>query len=119
MTDLEKLELQVAQAKPLIELKDQCLKLQESMSFKAVVEESYFKEEAARLCMAKSADLNEESQVIIDRMMYGVGAFKNYLSACIRRGYDCEQVVEAAEQTRADILQEEEDARIAEENANV
>jgi hypothetical protein len=114
MTDLEKLELQVAQAKPIIELKNQCLKLQDSPAYKAVVEEGYFKEEAARLCMAKSADLNEGSMILIDRMTYGVGAFKNYIDACIRRGYDCEQVVEAAEETRAEILREEE-----EEAANV
>ena len=107
MTDLEKLELQVAQAMPIIELKNKCLQLQDSPAFKEVVGKAYFQEEAARLCMAKSANLDKASQEIIDHMIYGVGAFKNWLDGCIRRGYDCEEVVEQAESTRAEILEEE------------
>ena len=75
-------------------------------NFKDVIEDGYFKEEAARLVMAKSAPLNEEQQRNIDGMIIGVGALANYLNMVMRRGADMDVALGEHEQTREEILAE-------------
>ena len=78
-TELEQVDIQIDTARRLRALRDNCVKLMNSTYYKDVIEEGYFKEEAARLVMAKSAPLPEASLQVIDHMQYGVGALKNFL----------------------------------------
>ena len=52
MTDIEQVEIQIDMANRIRKLRDNCVKLMNSKAFKDVIEEGYFKEEAARLVMA-------------------------------------------------------------------
>ena len=68
----------------------------------------YFKEEAARLVMAKSnTNLDESQQRSIDSMIGGIGSLSNYFDMIIRRGNEMETSVKDFEQTREEILAEE------------
>ena len=107
MTDLEQVDIQIELANRLRKMRDTCVKLTSSESFRDVITEGYFKEEAARLVMAKSASLNPEQIQIIDNMQYGIGALANFIESVMRRGAEMDQAVGEHEQTREEILAEE------------
>lgn len=107
MTDLEEVEIQIETANKIRALRDNCAKLMKNRAFKDVIEEGYFKEEAARLVMAKSSSLNSEQQIIIDGMIIGVGALANYLNMVLRRGAEMDIAMGEHEQTREELLAEE------------
>ena len=107
MTDLEQVEIQIEMANKLRKLRDSCVKLRNSEYYKDVIEEGYFKEEAARLVMAKSSNLNSDQMELIDRMQYGIGALANYLESVMRRGSEMDQAIGEHEETREEILAEE------------
>jgi len=107
MTQSEEIELDIEDAKKLQLLRDECLTLLDSPAFKSVVEESYFKVEAARLTMAKSANLSAEQLKQIDVMQYGVGAFKNYLTGILRRGTAADDGIKESEAELTAALEEE------------
>ena len=56
MTELEEVDIQIETASKIRSLRDNCVKLMKNRNFKDVIEDGYFKEEAARLVMAKSAN---------------------------------------------------------------
>jgi len=107
MTDLEQVEIQIEMAEKLRKLRDNCVKLTASESWKDVIGEGYFKEEAARLVMAKSSNLTPEQMQLIDNMQYGIGALANYIESVMRRGAEMDQAIGEHEETREEILAEE------------
>jgi len=108
MTDLEQVEIQIDMANKLRKMRDTCVKLTASAPWKDVIDNGYFKEEAARLVMAKSASLIDESQQrSIDNMIVGIGSLSNYFDMIIRRGNEMETSMKDFEQTREEILAEE------------
>ena len=107
MTDLEQVEIQIDMANKLRKLRDNCVKLTASEPWKDVIDTGYFKEEAARLVMAKSSNLNSEQMELIDRMQYGVGALANFIESVMRRGAEMDQALNEHEETREEILAEE------------
>tara|TARA_R110000764_G_scaffold88964_1_gene170239 strand:+ start:391 stop:729 length:339 start_codon:yes stop_codon:yes gene_type:complete len=107
MNDLEEVDIQIEMAQKMRALRDSCVKLMANKDFKDVVEEGYFKEEAARLVMAKSAGLNEEQNKNIDGMIIGVGSLANYFNMVMRRGAEMDVAAGEHEETREEILAEE------------
>ena len=107
MTDLEQVEIQIDIANKLRALRDNCVKLTASEPWKDVIDTGYFKEEAARLVMAKSASLTPEQMQIIDNMQYGIGALANFIESVMRRGAEMDQALNEHEETREEILAEE------------
>ena len=106
MTDLEQVEIQIDMANKLRALRDNCVKLTAREPWKDVIDEGYFKEEAARLVMAKSSNLNAEQLQLIDNMQYGIGALANFLESVMRRGSEMDTAIGEHEQTREEILAE-------------
>jgi len=108
MTDSEQVEIQIETAKSMIAMRDALNKLYKNRQFKVVIEQGYFKDEAARLVMAKSnSALSEENQKFIDNMITGVGALANYFEMIARRGAEMEQVLEDSETAQQEMLVEE------------
>ena len=107
MTDLEQVEIQIDMAQKLRKLRDNCVKLTASETWKDIITEGYFKEEAARLVMAKSSNLTPEQMQLIDNMQYGIGALANYIESVMRRGAEMDQALNEHEETREEILAEE------------
>ena len=107
MTDLEQVEIQIDMAQKLRKMRDNCVKLTASEPWKDIIGEGYFKEEAARLVMAKSSHLTPEQMQLIDNMQYGIGALANYIESVMRRGAEMDQAINEHEETREEILAEE------------
>jgi len=107
MKEIEQVEIQIEMAQKLRTMRDTCVKLTESEPFKDVITEGYFKEEAARLVMAKSASLTPEQMKIIDNMQYGIGALANFIESVMRRGAEMDVAIGEHEETREEILAEE------------
>ena len=107
MTDLEQVEIQIDMAHKLRKMRDNCVKLTASETWKDIITEGYFKEEAARLVMAKSSNLTPEQMQLIDNMQYGIGALANYIESVMRRGAEMDQALGEHEETRDEILAEE------------
>ena len=107
MTDLEQVEIQIDMAQKLRKMRDNCVKLTASETWKDVIDTGYFKEEAARLVMAKSSNLTPEQMQLIDKMMLGIGALANYIESVMRRGAEMDQAIGEHEETRDEILAEE------------
>ena len=107
MTDLEQVEIQIDMAQKLRKMRDNCVKLTASEPWKDIIGEGYFKEEAARLVMAKSSHLTPEQMQLIDNMIYGIGALANYIESVMRRGAEMDQALGEHEETREEILAEE------------
>ena len=107
MTDLEQVEIQIDMAQKLRKMRDNCVKLTASEPWKDVIDEGYFKEEAARLVMAKSSNLTPEQMKLIDNMIFGIGAVANYIESVMRRGAEMDQAIGEHEETREEILAEE------------
>jgi hypothetical protein len=105
-TELEQVEIQIDAARRIRALRDNCVKLMDSEYFKDVIDEGYFKEEAARLVMAKSSNLTVDQMKLIDNMQYGIGALANFLEAVMRRGSEMDTALGEHEQTREEILAE-------------
>jgi len=103
---LDYLDANMAEAKHFIDVKNSLLKLQKNKDFKKVVIEYYFKEEAARLVMAKSSNLDEAQQLTIDKMIYGVGSIAKFFDSVLQRGVQAEQSLSEDEESKASILQE-------------
>ena len=107
MTDLEQVEIQIDMAQKLRKMRDNCVKLTASEPWKDIIDTGYFKEEAARLVMAKSSNLTPEQMQLIDNMQYGIGALANYIESVMRRGAEMDQAIGEHEETREEILAEE------------
>ena len=107
MTDLEQVEIQIDMAHKLRKMRDNCVKLTASEPWKDIIDTGYFKEEAARLVMAKSSNLTPEQMQLIDNMQYGIGALANYIESVMRRGAEMDQAIDEHEETREEILAEE------------
>ena len=107
MTDLEQVEIQIEMAQKLRKMRDNCVKLTASETWKDIISEGYFKEEAARLVMAKSSNLTPEQIQLVDNMQYGIGALANYIESVMRRGAEMDQAIDEHEETREEILAEE------------
>ena len=104
---LDSLEFSMDEAKHFISVKNSMLKLQNNRDFKKVITEYYFKEEAARLVMAKSSNMNADQKIMIDNMIYGIGALNNWIESVMRRGAEMDQALNDHEKTREEILAEE------------
>ncbi len=104
--EVEELEIEIEVANKIRAMRDNCVTMMDSPAYKDIIEEGYFKEEAARLVMAKSAPLKPEQMQLIDNMILGVGALQNFLNSIMRRGNDMDRAVQEAEATREDLLQE-------------
>jgi 5-methylthioribose kinase len=101
---LEQLDNSIAEAKEFINIRNSVLKLQKNREFKQVITEYYFKEEAARLVMAKSSNLTEEQQLLIDKMIYGIGSLAKFLDSTLVRGAQADQSYAEDEQSRVEII---------------
>ena len=104
---LEELDNNMQEAKHFIDIKESTVKLFKNREFKKVVLDYYFKEEAARLVMAKSAALSEDQKKLIDNMIYGIGALSNFFDSVLTRGIQAEQAYQDDENARTEILQED------------
>lgn len=109
--DLNQIDADIKTAKQFIKDRDSFYKLEKNREFKKIILEDYFKTEAARLAMSKSADLSDSQLRNIDNMIYGVGGLHNYFMDIIRRGDQAEAYLVELEADRDELLSQQVEAQ--------
>jgi hypothetical protein len=106
--DLESINVTIEECKSQIEKMEALERLRKSSDWKAIIEEGYLKEEAARLVYAKAEPQLQEDkqQKQLLSMIDGVGWFRQYLNTVYRFGNQAKQVIEDHRQTRDKLQQD-------------
>ena len=105
---IQEIELNIREAKKLVEAGAALERLRNNTDFKKVVMEGYFEQEAIRLVHLK-ADKNmqtPESQASIVAQIDAIGALHEYFRVVMFRASMAEKAIEADEQTRDELLAE-------------
>ena len=105
----KQIEISIDQARSVIERKNTAMKMIESPAFKEIIEEGYFREEAARLVglMADPEFASEDKQEEIRNDMMGISALRFYIVNLLRMGSQMEQSLAASEEALDELREEE------------
>lgn len=86
MSEVNELEISIAEAKKMVDRKDQALKLASNREFRKLILEGYFKEEAARLVEVSALPHFEDKRDEIFGEIKGISYFQQYLRNIVRAG---------------------------------
>ena len=106
---IEKIDLDIEDAKRQISLRDSLNRLHENKDFQAIIMEGYIKDEASRiaLCMADAEFQTQEKQEQLTKMSYGIGGLFQYFRKLSMMAEMSETALQAHEQTKVEMLTEE------------
>lgn len=107
-TRVEEIELNIQQAKSIVELGNSLERLRNNKDFKKVIIEGFFEKEAIRLVHLK-ADYNmqdADSQKSIATQMDAIGTLSQYFSKVRHEGMLAQKAIESDEETRDELLAE-------------
>lgn len=106
----EQAELTLEQAKKNIDLNNHLTQLTGHPSWKALINENYFKQEAARLVMIKSDPDMTDYMDQIDNGILAIGMFRQYLATVQAIGRQAQNAVDAhkAEASHAEADEDQE-----------
>lgn len=107
MTQLQDIDAEIHKAKEAQVLRDATERLLANKDFQIVIDQGYFKDEAANLVMAMSAGLRPESVAIVQANIMGVGALKNFLTDIRSDGARADAAVDEFEEVRSQIMKEQ------------
>lgn len=103
MSQIEEIEISMAEAQKMVDKKDQLLKLMSNRGFNKIIVEGYFKEEAARLAsVAADPNLTEHREEIWMQIQ-AISCLQNYLRTINMMGTSAEQEVSEAREHIAEI----------------
>ena len=105
---IEEIELNITQAKAIVDRGAALERLRNNRDFKKVVLEGYFEKEAIRLVHLKS-DFNmqsAESQANILDQINAIGALSGYFNTVRHQGMLAEKAILSDEETRDELLAE-------------
>lgn len=104
----EEIQLDISEARELVEMRDAFNRLADNIDFKKVILQGYFKDEAARLVEARGNPhlQKPEDQAKLLRSIDGIAEFKSYILASIARGNGAEQAIKAGEEALAEMAEE-------------
>lgn len=105
---IEELELNIDQAKDLVNRGQAVNRLLENKDFNAIIRQGYFHDEAVRLVHLKSSPAmrTEEKQTAILKEMDGIGSLLGYLQKLQHQAELAQQAIEESEDTLAEIRSE-------------
>lgn len=105
---IEEIELNIAQAKTIVEKGAALERLRTNRDFKKVVLEGYFEKEAIRLVHLKS-DFNmqdAESQASIMDQINAIGSLSQYFNTVRHQSMLAEKAIASDEETREELMAE-------------
>ena len=109
MSDLEKIELSIDEAKSKITKAEMLSRLIKTEDWKKVIEDGYFVEEASNVVLLKStpgfSDDNNQKQLL--KQIDAIGAFRQYLSSVFQVAEMARKSLEEFEDVKTEILSEE------------
>jgi hypothetical protein len=106
---IKDIELNIQEAKYLIEFGNALDRLRNNKDFKLVINKGYFEQESIRLVHLKS-DPNmqsESSQLSIVKQMDAIGALNQYFNMAYYRANMAEKAMIADEETRSELAAED------------
>ena len=106
--DLHEIQLTIEQCERAIEDLQALERLRKNPDFQRLIEKGYLEDEAARLVLTRAEPTmqSSEHQKVLNRMMHGVGYFRQYLHKIYQFGNQAEMSLEAHRQTRNEIMEE-------------
>lgn len=107
MSEIEQVELSIAEAKKAVEKAKIARRLSTNPDFKKLILDGYFVEEAARLALLSGDPaLPEEYRGHVMRDLHGPGALKRYLSTMVQMGDIAEKEIEEHQETLEELRDE-------------
>jgi len=105
---LEQIEIGIEAAKAQVNKMEALLRLIDNKDFKTVIDEGYFKEEAARVVILKADPEMQEAkyQDQLDKSIIAIGHLRQYLRTVMQMGRMAERSIKDDEQTREELLAE-------------
>lgn len=106
---IKDIEMNIQQAKELVELGNAMERLRSNRDFRLVLSKGYFEQESIRLVHLK-ADPNmqsESSQLSIVKQMDAIGALNQYFQMVFHRAAMAEKAIESDEETCSELAAEE------------
>ena len=112
---LSDVEISIDDARQTISRMESLKVLMGTATWKELIEEGYFRDEASRLVLLKAdpSMTGDKEQAEIDKAISAIGPFRQYLRVIMQLGMMAERAVVADEQTRAELLEEEANEEIA------
>ena len=108
--DIQMLELSIEHAQEMVDLRDEVLRLSNNDTFKKVIMQGYFENEAVRLVhLMGDPRLKEADREAVQRDMMGIGALKRFLSNMVQMGNAAEKEIADHRETLASIEAENSD----------
>ena len=108
-TALKQVEISIENAHKAIELAQALKRLHDNADFKAVILEDYFHEEAHRAVLLKSdaAMMTPEKKKMVKDVITSIGGLYNYFGKIYRMADMATRALEADQETRQELLEEE------------
>lgn len=105
----DQIEIDIDDARDTVDRAAALRRLLDNSDFIRIVDDGYFRDEAARLCNVKADPEfdDDKSQANILRNINAIAPFKMYLRTILQFGDMAERAMKADEQTREDLLEEE------------
>lgn len=108
MKEVEQIEIEITQAKYMVDLGDALARLEKNKDFKKVFEEEYFKNEAGRLIRARANfNLSPEQRNNILNMLDSIGFLQQFFRDIKVTAEQMKQTIAENEETREEMLREE------------
>ena len=107
-SQIEQIEISIADAKKMIARADALQRLQKNKDFKNVIDEGYLKDEAVRLVHLKAhPNVTPEMMVTIDRDINSVGSLRQHFAVIMMLADRAEQDIQANHEAREEVLAED------------
>ena len=105
---LDGIETEIETLKSFIKRKEVLDRLRKNKDFQEIIMEGYFEKESKRLVMLKG-DVNsdKETEEDCDKLIVGVGSLHRYFQTVEILGNSAKHQLEAAEQTKEELLEEQ------------
>jgi hypothetical protein len=85
-TNVHEVEMSIAEAKKLVDRRDAVKRLSKNRDFRKIIDDGYFKDEAARLTSITADPNLKEQREDIFVALQGISTFKQYLQTIITMG---------------------------------
>ena len=107
---IEQVEMTIEQARELVALRDALQKLSKNRDFKKIIDTGYFKDEAARVVLARANPglQTESAQKMINNQITSIGVLRQYFVGITAMGNQAEMDILGHQET-LEHLREEED----------
>lgn len=108
-TEIQEIELNIKQARKIVELGEALERLRNNRDFKKVIQEGYFEQEAIRLVHLKADQAMQTAafQESIIKQVDAIGALNQYFQTVFHRAGLAQKAITADEEMRDELLAEE------------